>query len=256
MFSSPLWLRIPDGPIGTVGSTVPTEIPFFPSPTGPPEPLERHQTSAQSLSTAASCPKDYTEFRGICYKKSKIPKAFSEAAVACIEDGGNLAMPKDADSNAFLKTLHVLQGDYLWIGLHDRPEEGSFQWMDGTPLGEFTSWGPGQPDGTSGSEDCVTWAHVGGRSAWNDYECLHDFLFVCQVIPALPRIGSPSGLRPSGDPTRGRAAVQRWRPPSRSIVEQSEPRSCSVALGQARRPELEHKPSQALTYLSYKEEVM
>ncbi|KAI8515665.1 hypothetical protein Bbelb_064780 [Branchiostoma belcheri] len=55
--------------------------------------------------------------------------------------------------------------------------------------------------------------------------------------------------RDTVDFTEHVSAVRRWRPPSRSIVEQSEPRSCSVALCQARRPELEHKPSQALTYL-------
>ncbi|XP_019647229.1 PREDICTED: CD209 antigen-like protein E [Branchiostoma belcheri] len=109
------------------------------------------------MSTAASCPKDYTEFRGICYKKSKTHKDFSEAEATCREDGGTLAMAKDAATNAFLvSTLDkvgasggVVVGRHTtnccWIGLHDRRHEGSFEWVDGTPLGNFSLWGVAQP---------------------------------------------------------------------------------------------------------------
>ncbi|KAI8510646.1 hypothetical protein Bbelb_115620 [Branchiostoma belcheri] len=180
------------GPMGTVGPPVPTEMSSFPSTTGPPE---HQQTSAQSfMSTAAagSCPREYTEFRGICYKTYKRPKSYKNAAAACREDGGTLAMPKDADINDYLISLIKPKDprsgySLFWFGLHDQRREGRFEWVDGTPLGEFNSWGEGQPDDFAGEEDCVIWwtnshdFHMG----WSDYDCHRELSFMCQVIPGI-----------------------------------------------------------------------
>ncbi|XP_078684295.1 collectin-11-like [Branchiostoma floridae x Branchiostoma belcheri] len=128
------------------------------------------------------CPNEYTEFRGICYKTSTTPKAFSDAALACLQDGGTLAMPKDSDTNAFLTTL-LTPSDHFWLGLHDRIREGSFEWMDGTPLGKFTPWGKGQPNYLSDVEDCVTLSDSRGLSVWSDMACHEGQRFICQIVP-------------------------------------------------------------------------
>ncbi|XP_019620333.1 PREDICTED: uncharacterized protein LOC109466908 [Branchiostoma belcheri] len=71
----------------------------------------------------------YTRRRGICYKAFNTRKTFSEAAVACRADGGTLAMPRDAETEAFLVSLYkpvrVCDNRGFWIGLHDQREEGS-----------------------------------------------------------------------------------------------------------------------------------
>ncbi|XP_078571558.1 alpha-N-acetylgalactosamine-specific lectin-like [Branchiostoma floridae x Branchiostoma japonicum] len=112
----------------------------------------------QRLHEMMSCPEGYAEFRGICYKAFSTRKTFSDAAAACGEKGGTLAMPRDAETNAFLISLHdaVSDNGSFWFGLHDQAEEGSFDWMDGSPLGTYNSWAPGQPDNVGDNQDCVT----------------------------------------------------------------------------------------------------
>ncbi|XP_078697755.1 alpha-N-acetylgalactosamine-specific lectin-like [Branchiostoma floridae x Branchiostoma belcheri] len=150
---------------------------------------ERNRTAAleQRLhdirKTLPSCPVGYTMYRGICYKAFNTLKNFSEAAAACREDGGTLAMPRDAETNAFLVPLYesVRHGWLFWIGLHDQREEGRFEWVDGSALGPYNSWGTGQPDGNWSGEDCVYL-----KDKWNDYDCNRIINFICQTAPGRP----------------------------------------------------------------------
>eukprot|EP00058_Branchiostoma_floridae_P025268 XP_002610758.1 hypothetical protein BRAFLDRAFT_91544 [Branchiostoma floridae] len=94
----------PPGPVGprglkgSVGAAGPTGMSQSPSPAGPVE-------------HAVSCPEDYTTWRGICYKAFNTLKNFSDAAAACHEDGGTLAMPRDAETNDFLVSLYKSHKD-------------------------------------------------------------------------------------------------------------------------------------------------
>ncbi|KAI8519855.1 hypothetical protein Bbelb_031120 [Branchiostoma belcheri] len=97
----------------------------------------------------AACPKrSYQQWRGICYKAFAIAKVSSKASAICRQDGGTLAMPRDAETNAFLvshfKTTTGFDGGF-WLGLSDKRKEGAFEWADGTPLGAYNQWAPGRP---------------------------------------------------------------------------------------------------------------
>ncbi|XP_066301837.1 CD209 antigen-like [Branchiostoma lanceolatum] len=96
----------------------------------------------------ASCPAGYTMWRGICYKVFNTEKPFSRSAATCRKDGGTLAMPRDAETNAFLISLYkpVSSSDVFWFGLHSLRQEGTFEWMDGSALGAYNNWAPGQPN--------------------------------------------------------------------------------------------------------------
>ncbi|KAI8491486.1 hypothetical protein Bbelb_306860 [Branchiostoma belcheri] len=115
--------------------------------------------------TLASCLEGYTKWRGICYKVFNTRKTFIEAAGACREEGGTLAMPRDADTNAFLISLYKSVSVHLgyWIGLHDQRIEGRFEWVDGSALGPYSSWAPGEPN--NGDQDCVAYLDVHRRQA-------------------------------------------------------------------------------------------
>jgi len=91
-------------------------------------------------------------FRGICYNAFETHETFRDAAAECGKDGGTLAMPRDAETNDFLVSLFVsrVKGN-LWFGLHDQREEGSFEWVDGSALGTYSSWYLGQPDNRYGN---------------------------------------------------------------------------------------------------------
>ncbi|XP_019644509.1 PREDICTED: C-type lectin domain family 4 member M-like [Branchiostoma belcheri] len=142
--------------------------------------------------TPASCPGGYTMWRGICYKAFDTQKTFSEAEATCGEDGGTLAMPRDNETNAFLISLYRTVSDtwptaWFWFDLHDRREEGRFEWVDGSPLGAFNSWGFREPNDRMGDEDCVRYASlVSEKDKWNDIQCHKKFNFLCQTAPGGP----------------------------------------------------------------------
>ncbi|XP_066288690.1 CD209 antigen-like protein E [Branchiostoma lanceolatum] len=144
--------------------------------------LEHHHHEIRKA--LLSCPKGYTMWREICYKAFNSEKTFNEAAAGCREDGGTLAMPRDAETNAFLISLHksVNDNDVFWFGLHDRREEGSFEWVDGSALGTYNSWAPGQPDNL-GNHDCVLYsAHEPWKDKWNDATCDWPLRYICQAV--------------------------------------------------------------------------
>ncbi|XP_035688674.1 collectin-10-like [Branchiostoma floridae] len=128
---------------------------------------------------------NYQLWRGICYKAFNTREPFNEAAAACRKDGGTLAMPRDAETNAFLSSLYTtVGGRYFFIDLQDQREEGRFEWADGSALGMYKSWAPGEPDGRG---DCVVSGASGfwGKGKWFNYECDWSFLFACQVMPGI-----------------------------------------------------------------------
>ncbi|XP_035679974.1 C-type lectin domain family 3 member A homolog [Branchiostoma floridae] len=137
--------------------------------------------------TLLYCPTGYTIFREICYKAFNTRQTFSGAAAACGEGGGTLAMPRDSGTNGFLISLYksVSENDDFWIGLHDQREEGSFEWVDGSALGTYSSWRYGQPDDSGGREDCVSYS-THWKDNWNDLPCDRRIRFICQAFPGRP----------------------------------------------------------------------
>ncbi|XP_078697455.1 uncharacterized protein LOC144925352 [Branchiostoma floridae x Branchiostoma belcheri] len=136
-----------------------------------------------------SCPEGYTKWRGTCYKVFGKEETFDNAAAACRADGGTLAMPRDAGTNAFLSQLSdsVCRLCLFWIGLHYQREEGKFEWVDGSALGPYSSWGSGEPDNYEGREDCVRYsAYSAWKDKWTDYPCDWRSYFICQAAPGRP----------------------------------------------------------------------
>ncbi|KAI8516818.1 hypothetical protein Bbelb_053990 [Branchiostoma belcheri] len=159
---------------------------------------ERTRTAAlekrlHKIGKAASCPEGYTLWRGIYYKAFNSRKNFNDAAAACREDGGTLAMPRDAETNAFLVSLYksVQDGRSFWIGLHDQREEGRFEWVDGSALGSYNSWGTEEPNNNLDGEDCVSYSEFHSENIWNDGDCNLLINFICQTAPVQRLSGHP-----------------------------------------------------------------
>ncbi|XP_078697449.1 uncharacterized protein LOC144925346 [Branchiostoma floridae x Branchiostoma belcheri] len=153
--------------------------------------LEQRLHEIVNSKTLASCHEGYTKWRGTCFKAFDTIKTFDNAAAACRADGGALAMPRDAETDAFLISLRNSVSEYrpFWFGLHDRCEEGKFEWMDGSPLGSYSSWGPGQPDDyeAEGRADCVIYsAYLAWKDKWSDRNCDQLMYFICQTAPGCP----------------------------------------------------------------------
>ncbi|XP_019642717.1 PREDICTED: cell wall protein DAN4-like [Branchiostoma belcheri] len=142
-------------------------------------------TTPSVVTTTPVCRNGYQLRSGICYKAFKTQMNFLDARWTCRTEGGTLAMPKDASTNEFLVSLKNDEDEYgkFWLGL-ERSEEVSvdWKWADGTRLGHYSAWGPGEPNNDKNDEDCAHYIYKG--TAWNDAPCsMDDIKPICQVNP-------------------------------------------------------------------------
>lgn len=112
----------------------------------------------------------------LCYA----PRTWGDARAACQARGGDLVtVPSREAEDALRRAAFGLQWTSWWIGLGDAEVEGTFAWVDGTPL-DYAAWSQGEPNDYGGGEDCaelVPWS--GGL--WNDLACARELPFICRV---------------------------------------------------------------------------
>uniref|UniRef100_H3AFH6 C-type lectin domain containing 19A n=2 Tax=Latimeria chalumnae TaxID=7897 RepID=H3AFH6_LATCH len=114
-----------------------------------------------------SCPLFWTNYDGNCYRYFPVNKTWAEADLYCAEfsigsKSAKLTSIHRWEENVFVYDLvnsrvPGIPTD-IWIGLHDRRQEGHFEWTDGSPY-EYNYWDGSQPDDGIHSipeeEDCV-----------------------------------------------------------------------------------------------------
>uniref|UniRef100_A0A3B3V380 CD209 antigen-like protein E n=1 Tax=Poecilia latipinna TaxID=48699 RepID=A0A3B3V380_9TELE len=139
-----------------------------------------HMFNCHQLKT---CPAGWRMFSCSCYLLSASSGSWDEGRADCRTRGGDLVVINNDDEQTFLSTFTNKQ---TWIGLNDKETEGSWMWVDGTPL--LTKyWATPQPDNGGGDprwgeEDCVhirTYDNV----LWNDLKCSASFQWVCEKDP-------------------------------------------------------------------------
>ncbi|XP_055969221.1 CD209 antigen-like protein 2 [Sorex fumeus] len=120
------------------------------------------------------CPWGWEFFQGSCYWFSKSQSNWKTSESACQSMNSHLVIVNSASEEKFLQTWEVRHGQRTWIGLSDLQNEGSWQWVDGTPL-ELSFWKPGEPN-NDGDEDCVELYNDG----WNDDKCSKEKVWICE----------------------------------------------------------------------------
>ncbi len=97
---------------------------------------------------------------------------WSEGETACQTAGyQGLASVLTAGEEAFVISLVTAAGGLNqdpWIGFTDQSTPGTFAWSDGSGV-SYTNWGPGQPDGGGGGNQCAVLDANGGD--WDDVTC-------------------------------------------------------------------------------------
>merc|ERR1712241_321787 len=141
-----------------------------------------------------NCPLGDFEHNGQCYKRvtEKIQgRYYNERCKAMHYDALTIL---SAEENAFIMDNVIPDGnDDWWIGMSDREKEGEWMWFkDGSPLGQYHNWAPGQPDdyrvvNQDIGQDCaVIWVHLFWDNArlngtWDDQECNYSYWpYICQ----------------------------------------------------------------------------
>uniref|UniRef100_A0A7N5ZS44 C-type lectin domain-containing protein n=1 Tax=Anabas testudineus TaxID=64144 RepID=A0A7N5ZS44_ANATE len=131
------------------------------------------------LKTETTCPDGWTKSCSSCYFFSTESGSWTTGREDCRTRGADLVVIDSAEEQTFLSTFINTRS---WIGLNDTDNEGTWKWVDGTPL-TVTYWAPTQPDNwdeyTHFGEDCVE--ILGGRSSeWNDISCEDSRPWICE----------------------------------------------------------------------------
>lgn len=107
---------------------------------------------------------------GSCLMLVRAPQSSADAKITCAGLGAHLAIlttaPLDTAAEALVGNLDT------FIGLSDEVTEGSFVWVDGTPLA-FSNWEAGEPNNGNGGtgEDCAIIAGARPAKGWDDRPC-------------------------------------------------------------------------------------
>ncbi|XP_035692613.1 perlucin-like protein [Branchiostoma floridae] len=139
----------------------------------------RNMSAAVGVETEnLDCPPDTVPYSNSCYILMDQPTDYMTARKICESGGGYLVVVKDEAEHQFL-IGHLNSTVDIWIGLDDISNEGTFMYNDGSPLGAFTKWAPGEPNDGAGDQDCVHLWPLAGM-AWDDTICTKGKLFVCE----------------------------------------------------------------------------
>ncbi|XP_067460383.1 CD209 antigen-like protein C isoform X2 [Thunnus thynnus] len=142
--------------------------------------ITKEMEKLQSLSVHKyTCPAGWRMFRRSCYLLSSESGSWSRGRQDCREKGADLVVIDSTEEQTFLSTFTEVE-TWSWIGLTDKDKEGTWKWIDGTPL-TLSYWERNQPDNGNGDpqwgeEDCV---HIRSGN-WNDLSCDASLPWICE----------------------------------------------------------------------------
>ena len=125
-------------------------------------------------------------YNGHSYQLTSGKKSWEAAQAEAEQLGGHLVVINDAAEQRWLND--TFGSDRFWLGLTDRDQEGTFQWVNGDSS-DYRHWAPDEPNNFkfggrfNGGEDYVL-MNWNGDGRWNDAP--NDFLGTFQGIIEIP----------------------------------------------------------------------
>lgn len=166
-----------------------------------------------AFAAAHSCPPLWTSGTKGCYRFFAKPATWEAAKTQCQgfsscvgNSVGNLVSIDDVQDNEFVKLLReastlATPAPSIWIGLNDRTLPNTFTWSRTGMRATYTNWETGQPNNQGGSEDCVRFPGATSVDKWDDFDCLTELPFICQMYEA-PQFTPGQGQPPVQPPRR------------------------------------------------------
>ncbi|XP_064813868.1 CD209 antigen-like protein E [Oncorhynchus masou masou] len=124
------------------------------------------------------CLEEWKKLGSSCYYVSTEYKSWEESRQDCRNRGADLVVIKSQEQQTLVNWLCGVK-NYVWIGLTDSASEGTWKWVDDTPLTK-KYWNSKEPNG-GGAENCVyfySWSS--DRGAWWDYDCSYKYRWICE----------------------------------------------------------------------------
>uniref|UniRef100_A0A8C7VCL7 C-type lectin domain-containing protein n=1 Tax=Oncorhynchus mykiss TaxID=8022 RepID=A0A8C7VCL7_ONCMY len=119
-------------------------------------------------------PKGWTLFQSTWYYISSEVKSWDESRQDCNERGADLVIINSKEEQTFLTNLNKR----IWIGLTDKDKEGTWKWVDGTPL--TTSYWMGKNPDNKMEEDCAEISIGPVEGNWDDFSCATHLNRICE----------------------------------------------------------------------------
>ncbi|MED6259464.1 hypothetical protein ATANTOWER_023388, partial [Ataeniobius toweri] len=113
-------------------------------------------------------------FSGSVYYVSSTKKTWQESRTFCQSKGADLMIINSKEEQDFANKLQK----YMWIGLTDLETEGTWKWVDGSPLAT-SYWSDGEPNGKT-TENCGNIKTFTQARSWNDELCSHSLNWICE----------------------------------------------------------------------------
>ncbi|XP_055765138.1 CD209 antigen-like protein C [Salvelinus fontinalis] len=144
---------------------------------------ERDFLSGRLTNLKQTCPEGWQKFESSWYFLSTETKTWEKSREDCLERGADLVIINSDKEQTFLVNLKKR----VWIGLTDSVNEGTWKWVDGTPL-TTRYWYDPEPDNggakpENGEEDCVEIrTDQSPLKAWNDMSCDRKLNCICEKV--------------------------------------------------------------------------
>ncbi|XP_071791548.1 macrophage mannose receptor 1-like isoform X1 [Asterias amurensis] len=167
-------------------------------------------------STEHVCPDGFELFESSCYYllSETLTDGYNSrnACAINVHPGSHLAFIESRSIQTFLKSLIMSRESTVdfWFGLTYTSDEDHLEWLDGRPLGNFTSWDRfGVFDEKS---PCVRLRRRSDYS-WNDRPCTgHEFGSVCEIEKTQAVTPTPSVTAPPAPSPQTKEAVFKASP--------------------------------------------
>ncbi|XP_064819218.1 uncharacterized protein LOC135536925 [Oncorhynchus masou masou] len=154
-----------------------------PSICGTERVVEGSGMAVQMMRTVLKCPTGWKMLGSRCYFLSTERKTWQESRLDCLNREADLVIINSRQEQKLLYQLHGDADLLVWIGLTDSVNEGTWIWVDSTPL-TTSYWKRGKPDhGGTNNKDCVEVNHRDSVLAnWNDAPCNHMLRWICEKL--------------------------------------------------------------------------
>ena len=125
-----------------------------------------------------SCDDGWKSFLDHCYFFSSEATTWDKALEFCQNNESSL-LEIDMDEEVQFILDTPTAGQRLWLGAHDRAEEGQFTWLSSKRPVLPHLWYKNEPNNGRNNEDCVEiYKYYKGRL--NDCDCSRNFTFACE----------------------------------------------------------------------------